>query len=278
MTLHVTDEGPVRTLTFDNPGRKNAIDVPTLQALGEALHRTAYDDGVRVVVLTGAGGDFSSGADLSRNDHPLSAAHPMTRMRLWADTVTTLHDLPQPVIARVEGVVVGAAANLALGCDFVVAATTARFSEIFARRGLSLDAGGSWLLPRAVGLLQAKRLALLGEIVGAEEMLALGLATWVKEPNELDAFVTDLAVRLAAGPPVALALTKQMLHHGSTSSFEAALAQESAAQTVNFGTDAPAARRAFAERTEPDFTGAWRLDTTPDATGAKPATDQEDFR
>jgi len=260
VTLHVTDEGPVRTLTFDNPGKKNAIDVSTWQTLGDALRETAYSADVRVVVLTGTGGDFSSGADVSRLG--TGSTHPYRRMRLTGEVAAALHALPQPTVAKVEGVAVGAAANLALGCDFVVASTTARFSEIFTKRGLSLDAGGSWLLPRTVGMLQAKRLALLGDLVGAEEALALGLATWVRPAEELDGFVADLCDRLAAGPPVAYAQTKDLLHRAALGSFEQALAHESAAQVVNFGTDAPAAKRAFADHTAPDFTGEWQLDTT----------------
>ncbi|MEP9385072.1 enoyl-CoA hydratase/isomerase family protein [Nocardioides cheoyonin] len=263
MTLHVKDEGAVRTLTFDNPGKKNALDHLTLRSLGETLRATAYDESVRVVVLTGAGGDFSSGADVSRLG--ARAAHPYYGMRLTGEAAIALHTMPQPTVARIDGVAVGAAANLALGCDFVVASTAARFSEIFPRRGLSLDAGGSWLLPRAVGMLQAKRLALLGDIVGAEEMLALGLATWVKEPDELDGFMAELCDRLAAGPPIALAQTKELLHRSALGSLEQALVHEGAAQAVNFGTDAPAARKAFADRSEPEFTGEWHLDRGDDA-------------
>jgi len=269
MNMQVKDDGAVRTLTLDRPHRKNALDPATSTALRDVLRETAYDAGVRVVVLTGAGGDFCSGADVSGDSvHAVDDAHPLTRMRMWADLATALHDLPQPVIARVEGVVVGAGLSLALGCDFVVASTTARFSAIFARRGLSLDAGGSWLLPRTVGTLQAKRLALLADMVGAEEALSLGLATWVKEPDQLDGFVAELSERLAAGPPVAYAQTKDLIHRGAAGTFEEALAAESAAQVVNFGTDAPAARRAFADRTEPEFAGQWQLPAMrPRATG-----------
>lgn len=255
MTLRVDDDGAIRTLCFDNPGKKNALDPETLHALCETARETAYDDGVRVVVLTGAGSDFSSGADVAAIGARQS--HPYRAMRLMGEAALALHTLPQPVIARVQGVAVGAGANLALACDFVVASATARFSQIFPLRGLSLDAGGSWFLPRSVGMLQAKRLAMLGEMIGAEEALQLGLATWVKAPEELDEFVAELCRRLAAGPPIALAQTKELLHRSALGSLEQAVVHEDAAQVVNFATDLPAAKRAFETRTVPEFTGEW---------------------
>lgn len=180
-------------------------------------------------------------------------------MHRLGDAALALHDMPKPVIAKVEGVAVGAGWNLALGCDLVVASTTARFSQIFARRGLSLDFGGSWLLPRIVGLQQAKRLALLADFVDADEALRLGLATWVKSPEEIDAFVDDLASRLADGPPIAMAQSKLMLGEAASQTFREALENESRAQVANFATDAPAARQAFLDKTEPRFEGKWQL-------------------
>ena len=153
---------------------------------------------------------------------------------------------------------VGAGWNIALGCDLVAAADDARFSQIFSRRGLSLDFGGSWLLPRLVGAQQAKRLALLAEILSAAEAQRLGLVTWTVPGAELDALVHDVAARLALLPPVAVAQTKDLLHAGSSSTMTEALAAEARAQTVNFATDDTAAAfAAFRERREPDFTGRW---------------------
>ena len=254
-SLIVEQDGPVLTVTINRPHRKNAMDPATWHLLLDELRRTALDESVRVVVLGGTGGDFCAGTDLGedRQDHPL------TRMRVVNAVATALHELPQPVVARVEGVAVGAGCNLALGCDFVVAATTARLSQIFARRGLSVDCGGSWLLPRAVGMLQAKRLALLADTVDAGEALALGLVTWVKEPEEIDEFVAGLTARLAAAPPVALAQTKALVQENSGRTFAEALAGEARAQVINFATDGPAAKRAFLDKTEPEFTGEWQL-------------------
>src|SRR5699024_5867299 len=118
---------------------------------------------------------------------------------------------------------VGAGWNLALGCDLVVATPESTFSQIFAKRGLSLDLGGSWLLPKLVGLQQAKRLALLAETIDAEQARQLGLVTWVVAGSEIDAFVAEIADRLAAGPPVALAQTKALLNEGADRTLREAL-------------------------------------------------------
>ena len=167
-----------------------------------------------------------------------------------------LHRLPQPTIAKVNGVAVGAGCNLALGCDLVVASDEARFSEIFALRGLTIDFGGSWLLPRRVGLHRAKELALLAEIISAKEAEAMGLVNRVVPVGELDAFVDDWATRLAAGPPIALAQTKRLLNNAFAVTLEQALEDEGAAQTVNFGTkDTVEAMTAFVEKRAPNFKG-----------------------
>ena len=249
------DADGVRTLTLNRPWRKNAIDDELLTLLPEAFTAAADDRSVRALVLAGAGGAFCSGADLSG---VLGGAHPMYKMRRYSELTLRLHELPIPTIAKVNGVAVGAGWNLALGCDLVVATPESTFSQIFARRGLSLDCGGSWLLPKLVGLQQAKRLALLAEMIGAEEARSLNLVTWVVPAAEIDGFVTDLGARLTAGPPIALAQNKALLNEGADRTLRDALANEARAQAVNFGTaDAPEAYAAFAAKRTPTFTGQW---------------------
>ncbi len=250
------DHNGVRTLTLNRPRRKNAINRELWIALAEALTAARNDSGVRAVVITGAGGACCSGADISTLDD----THPAHKMRLLTDVALALHELPVPTIAKVTGVAVGAGWNLALGCDFVVATPESRFCQIFAKRGLSVDLGGSWLLPKIVGLQQAKRLALLAETIDADEAQALNLVTWVVSADEIDAFVTDLAENLAAGPRIALAQTKALLNEGVDRTLRDALANEARAQTVNFATaDAAEAYAAFAEKREPSFTGRWAV-------------------
>ncbi|MCV7261088.1 enoyl-CoA hydratase/isomerase family protein [Mycobacterium shimoidei] len=254
--LLCSDRNGVRTLTLNRPKRKNAINPQLWIALAEALTAAGTDPGVRAVVITGAGGAFCSGADISTSDD----AHPVNKLRRLTDVALALHELPRPTIAKVTGVAVGAGWNLALGCDLVVATPESRFCQIFAKRGLSLDLGGSWLLPKIVGLQQAKRLALLAETIDAEEAQALSLVTWVVSAEEIDSFVDDLADRLAAGPQIALAQSKALLNENADRTLRDALANEARAQVVNFATaDAAEAYAAFADRREPSFTGRWAV-------------------
>jgi 2-(1,2-epoxy-1,2-dihydrophenyl)acetyl-CoA isomerase len=235
------------TVTLSNPAKRNAIPVgawPEIEAVFREVGRRRDD---RCVVLTGDGDDFSSGADVTGGASD-DVGHPLRAMRAISGAVEALHGLPQPVVARVSGVCVGIGLNMALACDIVVASDDARFSEIFVRRGLSIDGGGSWSLPRTVGLLRAKELALLGDIVTAAEAERMGLVTRVVPRADLDATVADLATRLAAGPPLALSMTKRLLDNS---------AQLTLAQIVNFGTkDTAEALLAFSERREPRFEGA----------------------
>jgi enoyl-CoA hydratase/carnithine racemase len=248
----------VRTLTLHNPRRKNALGVDGWAALAAEL-TAARDDGTRVLVLRGTGGDLCAGADLS----DVGPGHPLARMRRINDVPLALHDLPVPSIAVVDGVAVGAGWNLALGCDVVVATPRSRFSQIFAARGLSLDLGGSWLLPRLVGMQQAKRLALLAEMIDGTEAHRLGLVTYLVEPDEIETTVTSLVDRLVAGPPVALAQTKELLHGAVGVPLREALANEARAQAVNLaGDDAAEAFAAFRDKRPPRFTGGWSPDSS----------------
>lgn len=243
------------TITLQRPEKKNAINGVMWDELLATFREIGSNSSDRAVVITGAGGAFCSGADLTAAaDGP--QRHQLATMRHVSDVCLALARLPQPVIAKVRGVAVGAGCNLALGCDLVVASTTARFSEIFAKRGLSVDFGGTWVLPRRVGLHRAKELAFFGDIIDAAEAERIGLVNRVVDDAELDAFVEDWARRLAAGPPLAIAMTKRMLNNSMNVSLEEALDDEGAAQTVNFSTrDTVEAIRAFVEKRSPKFEG-----------------------
>jgi 2-(1,2-epoxy-1,2-dihydrophenyl)acetyl-CoA isomerase len=254
-TLQVERAEGVVTITFDRPEKKNAVNGPMWDELAAVAAEVATSADDRCVVLTGAGGDFCSGADLwaggeGRPPHQLAA------MRRVNAVVQAFHDLPQPTIAKVDGVAAGVGLGLAVGCDLVVASDRARFSAIFARRGLSLDGATSWLLPRLVGLHRAKELALFADLVPADEALRMGLLNRVVPVEELDKVVAEWAARLAAGPPIALAMTKRMLNRAFEQSFEQALDDEARSQTVNFGTrDTVEAISAFMEKRPPTFEG-----------------------
>jgi 2-(1,2-epoxy-1,2-dihydrophenyl)acetyl-CoA isomerase len=255
-TLLVERDGGIVTVTLNRPEKKNAANDQMWVELMAVFTEVADRADDRVLVITGApeSGAFCSGADLSSTDSLTRSG--LARMRHIGSVALALHRLPKPTIAKVNGVAAGAGCNLALGCDLIVASDAARFSEIFARRGLSLDFGGSWLLPRIVGLHKAKELALLAEVISAAEAERLGLVNRVVPAAELDAFVDDWARRLAAGPPLALSMTKTMLNNSLMVSMDQALEDEARSQSVNFSTkDFTEAIRAFMEKRDPDFQG-----------------------
>jgi enoyl-CoA hydratase/carnithine racemase len=257
-TILVGREGGVVTVTLNRPERKNAGNGRMWQELLEVLRAVANHPGDRVLVLTGAGGAFCSGADIA--DPSGVSGNPqdphLVRMQFFGEVMLALHELPKPTIAKIRGIAAGAGLSLALGCDLTVASDNARFSEIFSRRGLSVDGGSSWLLPRLVGLHRAKELAYFADILSADDAVEFGLVNRLVPDAELDSFVGDWARRLAAGPPLALRMTKKLLNNAQSVTMAQALEDEARCQTVNFYTeDTREAMRAFAEKRDPEFRG-----------------------
>ena len=249
------DSGVV-SITLNRPHRKNAIDSVMWDELLETFQEIGRNADDRAVVITGAGGDFCSGADLGAGGASSENQHQLAKMRHVSNVALALARLPQPVIAKVRGVAVGAGLNMALGCDLVVASENARFSEIFAKRGLSIDFGGSWILPRRIGLHKAKELVFFADIIDAAEAEKIGLVNRVVPDVELDAFVDAWAARLAQAAPIAVAQSKRMLNNAMNVTLEEALDDEGAAQTVNFSTkDTAEAMKAFMEKRDPQFKG-----------------------
>jgi len=257
--VRVERRGHVTTVTLDAPATKNACTGDMWVALGAAFQEIAYS-GTRVAVLTGAGGEFcaganltgggSGGADTGRRGSQLDA------MRVLGDVVLAIHSCPVPVVAKVDGVCVGAGLGLALAADLTWCSDRARFSAIFAKRGLSLDFGTSWLLRQRIGVHKAKELAFTAAIVDADRALALGLVNAVVPVAELDAAVDALVDAIAAGPPIALSMTKRELDHAAGTSLAQALETEALAQSLNVHTeDMGEAFAAFAERRAPQFKG-----------------------
>ncbi len=265
---HRVDDG-VAWITLNRPEVKNAISPDqrnrVIALLGEASGQVA----VRAVVVTATGTAFCTGADL-RAAPAASAATARPEgapERVVGDVarllregaqrlVAAVQDCEKPVIAAVNGTAAGIGAHLALACDLVVAAEEARFIEVFVRRGLVPDGGGAYLLPRLVGVHRAKQLLLLGDDVPAAEALRLGLVTQVVPRAELDAVVTALAARLAAGPTRALALTKWLVNRSLESDRAGAFADEALAQELNMATaDAQEGVASFVERRPATYRG-----------------------
>jgi len=257
-TLIVERKDGVVTVTMNRPERKNAANGVMLNELKEVFAEVEDRPDDKVMVLTGAGGAFCSGADLSDPNGPATdpTRSGLSRMRRLGDVALGLHHVTKPTIAKVDGVAVGAGLSLALGCDLVVCSDRARLSMIFAKRSLSLDNGASWLLPRLVGMARAKEIALFGGMWSGQEAADIGLVNRVLPVDELDAFVEEWAATLAAGPPLALSMTKTLLHASSMASMEQAVEDEARCQALNFSTaDTAEAMSAFGQKREPVFIG-----------------------
>jgi enoyl-CoA hydratase/carnithine racemase len=253
-TLQIERADGVVTVTLDRPEKKNAINQVMWDELTATFREIAGRGDDRAVVITGAGGAFCSGADLTDLDR--RDVHFLEFMRQVGDACASVHRLPQPVIAKVGGVAAGAGFGLAIACDLIVASDEARFSTIFSRRALTIDFGTSWALPHLVGMHRAKELAFLADIIDAAEAERIGLVNRVVPASDLDKTVGELASRLAAGPPLALSMTKRLLNNSSGLSIEQSLEAEAMAQTVNIGTaDTAEAMAAFLEKREPEFKG-----------------------
>jgi 2-(1,2-epoxy-1,2-dihydrophenyl)acetyl-CoA isomerase len=240
----------VVVITLNRPGKKNAISEAGWVALREAFESVARRTDDRVVVLTGAGGNFCSGADLSTAP-TLSARD---GIRAVNDACLAVRNLPKPTIAAVSGVAVGAGFNLALACDLAIIEDTARFSEIFSKRGLSVDFGGTWQLTHNLGLQRAKELAFFGRMYTANEMFERGLFNRIVDTGASISLAREWAAELLTIAPTALGLTKEMLNSASTASFEDALFREGIAQNFNVTTaDTREAIEAFIQKRPPVF-------------------------
>jgi 2-(1,2-epoxy-1,2-dihydrophenyl)acetyl-CoA isomerase len=258
----------VATITINAPDQGNSLSWDMRDGIGDRLEDASADLAVRAVIITGAGPrHFCTGANLGgpraesparpegAPDRTMGDAARMIK-RGWQRLVSCILDCEKPVIAAVNGTAAGGGAQLAIACDFVVMADTARIIEVFVRRGIMPDAGGAYLLPRAIGLHKAKELLLLGEDVSAVDAVAMGLAMKAVPADELMAEVHELATKLAAGPTKALAMTKWLLNRSFESSRHTAFEEEAYAQDlVQTSADSQEGIAAFVERRTPEFKG-----------------------
>src|SRR5438309_7510243 len=203
-------DGPVARITLNRPDRLNSFTAAMHAELRDALASLGE---ARVVVLTGAGRGFCAGQDL--NDRAVAPGEAVdlgeTVQVCWNPLIRTLTSLPQPVIARVNGVAAGAGANIALACDLVVAAKSAKFIQSFSAIGLIPDSGGTWALPRLVGQARALGLALTGEPLPAEKAAEWGMIWKAVDDEALDAEVDAIASKLASLPPLGLAAINELV-------------------------------------------------------------------
>jgi 2-(1,2-epoxy-1,2-dihydrophenyl)acetyl-CoA isomerase len=254
-TIDFKADGAVARITLNRPDRLNSFTVKMHEELRDAI-RNLGD--ARVVVLTGAGRGFCAGQDL--NDRAVAPGSSVdlgeTVTQCWNPLVRTLTSLPQPVIARVNGVAAGAGANVALACDIVVAARSAKFIQSFSAIGLIPDSGGTWVLPRLVGQARALGLALTGDPLPAETAAEWGMIWKAVEDEALDAEVDAIANKLAALPPLGLAAIKEMLRASWQYSLDEELERQAGAmRRLGFTADYREGVAAFLEKRPAKFSG-----------------------
>jgi 2-(1,2-epoxy-1,2-dihydrophenyl)acetyl-CoA isomerase len=252
-------EAGVMTLTLNRPERLNAFNTALHEALFAGVERAAAEPDCRAVLLTGAGKGFCAGQDLTDRVVAPDGSRPdlgeAIEMR-YNPLVRALRRLPKPVVCAVNGAAAGAGANVALACDIVLAAKSAKFLQAFARIGLIPDSGGTWILPRLVGDARARALVMLADPIGAEQAEAWGMIYRAVDDQDLMGEAQTLAERLAAGPTHALGLIKRALFASPSNSLDAQLDRERDLQREAGAADEyREGVRAFLEKRPADFTG-----------------------
>ncbi len=258
-TIRYSLEEHVAWVTLNRPEQRNAVNATMRDELIRVLTEAQTNLEIRALVLTGAGKGFCTGADLSGSRGQGPQGPGATRLVMKSSSqrlIRALWELEKPVVCAVNGVAAGLGAHLAFASDFVIASSEARFIEIFVRRGLCVDAGGAFLLPRLIGLQRAKELVFFGDDLSADQAHQWGLVTRVVAPDQLESTAREWANRLANGPTVAIGFSKRLLHRSLDCDLETCLEEEALAQAiVTQSEDLREGVQAFLERRTPQFKG-----------------------
>ena len=258
-TIQFTVAEGIARLTLNRPDRLNSFTAVMHEEVAGVLAEAERDEAVRVLVLTGAGRGFCAGQDLgdravAPGDAPVDLGDSIDRF--YAPLIRRLTGMPKPILCAVNGVAAGAGANIALACDIVIAARSAKFIQSFANIGLIPDSGGTWVLPRLVGQARALGLALTGEPLPAETAAAWGMIWKCVDDDQLAGEVDALAMRFAAGPTRGLAATKALIRQASLRSLDDELALErDTMRELGRSRDYQEGVAAFMAKRPPVFTG-----------------------
>jgi enoyl-CoA hydratase/carnithine racemase len=252
----VSDQDHVRTLTLNRPAKRNALDDPSREALLEEVRRAERDASVRAVVVTGSGPAFCAGGDIASMADRLAAAADTVAETGWRRQLRThslvreLHGLSKPTVAAVNGAATGLGADLALACDFIIAAESAWLAMSYVLRGLIPDGGAVYFLPRRVGLARAKELILTGRTVDATEARSIGLVDEVVPDSELAARAMEFLRPIVCNSTLAVSLAKDLLDRSSESDLDSVFASTREAQAMCYtSAEHRAAVTAFLNRT-----------------------------
>ena len=235
-TVRIQKKEAVCTLVLNRPEIMNAMNSDLVLELNDAVNQIAADKDFKVVVLKGAGKNFSSGADMSLLAQVVDSHQWLEGMGHLNEIIKSLREMPQPIVTALRGVAYGAGANLALAGDFVIAADDAKFCEVFVHIGAVLDAGGTYFLPRLVGLAKARELALLGNEIDGKTAASIGLIYKSVPDERLDDEVAALAANLALKPLAAMGLIKAGLNDSLDKSLRDVLDWEAAHQAIRIQT------------------------------------------
>lgn len=259
-TIRYEKSESIATITLYRPDNMNTFNILMFNELASILETVAVNNEIRVVILTGEGRAFSAGADVKGVDElvGIQKERPENQdvMKLISRIVLTIRQISKPVVAALNGVTAGVAANIAMACDIIIASETAKLAEVFINIGLVPDGGGTYFLPERIGYHRAAEIFFTGKILSAQEALDLGLYNRVVPPEEVMNAAREVAQELAQKPPLALAAGKAILNREAVPRLRAYLEDEASTQRVMVGTqDAKEGITAFLEKRKANFTG-----------------------